>query len=206
MAAGKDEAELSPSDPREVHRTVRFHGRGGQGAVSAAALLSLAAFEDGFEAQAFPKFGSERRGAPVESYVRMCDRPIRSHTQVYEPDAVVVLDPSLFRSEPVLAGLREGGTVVVNAPEVPAVQTRDGVLWVAVPASQISVERLGRVLPNTVLLAALAATTGWVRLAALEVVVSRFLARKGEDVVAANIAMLHDGYEYGVGNPSEDEP
>lgn len=77
-------------------RQIRFHGRGGQGAVSAAALLSLAAFEEGLEAQAFPKFGSERRGAPVESYVRISDRPIRSHTQVSEPDAVVILDSTLL--------------------------------------------------------------------------------------------------------------
>ena len=88
-----------------VMRQVRFHGRGGQGAVSAAALLSMAAFEDGFESQAFPKFGSERRGAPVEAYVRISDAPIRSHNQVYTPDAVVILDATLLRAEPVLQGL-----------------------------------------------------------------------------------------------------
>ena len=179
-------------------RQVRFHGRGGQGAVSAAALLSLAAFEDGFEAQAFPKFGSERRGAPVESYVRISDRPIRSHTQVYEPDAVVILEASLLRSEPVLAGLQEGGTVVINADRVPEVPAREGRWhWIAVPADRISIERLGRPLPNTVLLAALAAATGWVGLQALEQVVRRHLGRKGEKVVNANLELLHEGFRLG---------
>lgn len=166
--------------------------------MSAAALLSLAAFEDGFEAQAFPKFGSERRGAPVESYVRISDRPIRSHTQVYEPDAVVILDGTLLRSEPVLAGLREGGTVVLNAERVPEGRATEGRWhWIAVPADRISMEHLGRLLPNTVLLAALAAGTGWVGLPALQEVVRHFLSRKGEDVVTANLAMLEEGHRWG---------
>lgn len=178
-------------------RQVRFHGRGGQGAVSAAALLSLAAFEDGFEAQAFPKFGSERRGAPVEAYVRIDDRPIRAHIQVYTPDAVVILDGTLLRSEPVLAGLREGGTVLLNAPRLPEGRANAGGFhWIAVPADGISVEHLGRPLPNTVLLAALAAATGWVGLPALEQVVRRFLSRKGTEVVEANLAMLREGYRW----------
>lgn len=179
-------------------RQVRFHGRGGQGAVSAAALLSLAVFEDGFEAQAFPKFGSERRGAPVESYVRISDRPIRSHTQIYEPDAVVILDASLLGSEPVLAGVRDGGTVILNADSVPEVHAAERRFhWIAVPATRISIGHLGRPLPNTVLLATLAAATGWVGLPALEQVVSRHLGRKGEQVVTANLEMLREGYRLG---------
>lgn len=179
-------------------RQIRFHGRGGQGAVSAAALLSLAAFEDGFQAQAFPKFGSERRGAPVESYVRISDRPIRSHNQVYAPDAVVILDATLLRSEPVLHGLGAGGIVVVNAETAPRSYADDRAhRWLAVPASRFSAERLGRPLPNTVLLAALAAVTGWVGLPALEAVVRRHLARKGEKVVSANIEMLREGFRLG---------
>lgn len=188
-------------------RRVRFHGRGGQGAVSAAALLSLAAFEDGFEAQAFPKFGSERRGAPVESYVRISDRPIRSHTQVYEPDALVVLDGTLLRSEPVLAGLAEDGTVVINAERVPDSMANDGGRrWVAVPADRVSAKHLGRPLPNTMLLAALAGATGWVGLPALQRVVGTFLARKGEEVVAANLALIEEGYRLATAATGEPEP
>lgn len=177
-------------------RQIRFHGRGGQGAVSAAALLSLAAFEDGFEAQAFPKFGSERRGAPVESYVRISDRPIRSHNQVYAPDAVVIVDATLLRTEPVLQGLRDGALVIVNTDDTPPADPQ-GYRWHAVPADRISAGRLGRPLPNTVLLAALAAATGWVGLPALETVVRRHLGHKGETIVNANIEMLREGHRLG---------
>jgi len=173
---------------------IRFHGRGGQGAVSAAALLSLAAFDDGFEAQAFPKFGSERRGAPVEAYVRISTTPIRRHNQVYQPDAVIVQDSTLLRSEPVTAGLAEHGLVILNADRCPD-ELDDGTLrWICLPADQISETFLGRPLPNTVLLGALAAATNWISLAALEQAIGNHLARKGEKIVSTNIKALREGY------------
>lgn len=179
-------------------RQIRFHGRGGQGAVSAAALLSMAAFEDGFESQAFPKFGSERRGAPVEAYVRISDQPIRSHNQVYTPDAVVILDATLLRAEPVLQGLRDGGLALINADTPPTGSGgRDVGRWLAVPADRISTAQLGRALPNTALLGALAAATGWVGLDGLVAVVRRQLGGKGERVVEANLALLGAGFELG---------
>jgi len=177
---------------------IRFHGRGGQGAVSAAALLALAAFEDGFEAQAFPKFGSERRGAPVEAYVRISSTIIRAHNQVYTPDAVVIQDASLLRSEPLLRGLKKGGLIVLNSE-----QQADGIgnnderfRWLCLPASQIGERHLGRPLPNTVLLGALAASTEWVSLGALEQAVTNHLASKGEETVKANIEALREGYGF----------
>jgi len=103
-----------------AYHEIRFHGRGGQGAVSAAALLSLAAFHDGFEAQAFPKFGSERRGAPVEAYVKISTTLIRRHNQVYQPDAIVIQDQSLLKSIAVFDGLKAEGFVVLNAEQLPA--------------------------------------------------------------------------------------
>ncbi len=176
---------------------IRFHGRGGQGVVSAAALLALAAFEDGYEAQAFPKFGSERRGAPVEAYVRINTLPIRSHNQVYTPDAVVIQDSTLLRSEPVFHGLGEGGWVIVNSLEQVKVDNTvaRALRWVRIPASRIGEQYLGRPLPNTVLLGALAATTGWVSMNALEQAIAGHLANKGEDVVKANIEALQAGYQ-----------
>lgn len=177
---------------------VRFHGRGGQGAVSAAALLSLAAFENGFEAQAFPKFGSERRGAPVEAYVRISTTPIRRHNQVYSPDAVVIQDATLLRSEPVTAGLSDTGLIVFNGERRPegtcgqvALETQR---WICIPASAIGERLLGRPLPNTALLGALAAVTDWVSLSALERAIAAHLARKGEEVVAANQEALREGH------------
>ncbi len=95
---------------------LRFHGRGGQGAVTAANLLASAAVLEGKYAQSFPHFGAERRGAPVAAYARVSDRPIERHSQVRNPDVVVVLDPELPRIVDVTAGLKPGGVVVINAP------------------------------------------------------------------------------------------
>lgn len=176
-----------------VHE-IRFHGRGGQGAVSAAALLSLAAFEDGLEAQAFPKYGAERRGAPVEAYVRISDHGIRTHNQVYDPDAVVIQDPTLLRSQSVLAGLKQRGLVVLNAESAP-VERDESLRWVVLPASRIGQETLGRPLPNTVLLGAVAAAAGWVSLEALRRAVDEHFAAKGKDVIARNVEALRRGYQ-----------
>ncbi len=176
-------------------RDIRLHGRGGQGTVSAAALLALAAFEDGFESQAFPKFGSERRGAPVEAYVRISREVIRAHNQVYKPDVVVIQDAGLLRSEPLLKGLTPGGLIVLNATEKPA-DIGNGFRWIFLPASEIGERHIGRPLPNTVLLGAMAAGTGWVSLAALEKAVTNHLAKKGEKIVKANIEAVREGFGF----------
>jgi len=94
---------------------IRFHGRGGQGAVVASELLAKAAVLDGLMASAFPSFGSERRGAPVMAFCRIDGNPIRTHADIYEPDYVVVLDPKLIRMVNVLEGLKPGGKILINS-------------------------------------------------------------------------------------------
>jgi pyruvate ferredoxin oxidoreductase gamma subunit/2-oxoisovalerate ferredoxin oxidoreductase gamma subunit len=94
---------------------VRFHGRGGQGAVTAARLLADAAFREGKDVQSFPIFGVERRGAPVAAFTRMDDKPIDIKTQIYEPDTVIVLDPTLVGVIDVAQGLKDGGNILVNS-------------------------------------------------------------------------------------------
>ncbi len=96
---------------------IRIHGRGGQGGVTSAELLAKAAIDKGKYAQAFPSFGPERRGAPVEAFVRVSDEPIKIREKIYEPDVVLVLDPTLLDVVKVDAGLKEKGLVVVNTPE-----------------------------------------------------------------------------------------
>src|SRR5690606_22632940 len=96
---------------------IRFHGRGGQGAVTAAEILAKAAFEDGKYCQAFPFFGAERKGAPVMAFSRIHDKPIRRRYQVYNPDYVVVLDETLLEAVDIVSGLKEGGKVVINTEE-----------------------------------------------------------------------------------------
>ena len=99
--------------------SVRFHGRGGQGAVIASKLLATALFKEGWQVQAFPSFGAERTGAPVAAFVRADQKPITAHYQVYEPDHVIVLDPVLLQAIDVKAGLVDGGWILVNTGRPP---------------------------------------------------------------------------------------
>lgn len=147
---------------------IRFHGRGGQGAVQASELLAHAAFAQGLWPQSFPFFGVERRGAPVVAYTRVDDRPIRLRTSIDAPDIVVVLDPGLLAAQPVTAGLRPGGLLLANqrrpADTLPAGPYRR----VALDATAIAVdEHLGSAtapIVNTAMLGALARASGVVRL------------------------------------------
>ncbi|NMB73546.1 MAG: pyruvate synthase [Myxococcales bacterium] len=140
---------------------IRFHGRGGQGAVTSAELLALSAIADGKSAQAFPSFGPERRGAPVIAFARISESPIRNRTAIQEPNLVIVLDPSLLRLVKVDAGLQPGGTVVINSQKDAATirkETGISARLVTVDANRIAREEIGRVITNTTMLgAALAA-------------------------------------------------
>ena len=167
---------------------VRFHGRGGQGVVTAAELLSVAAFAQGRHALAFPSFGSERTGAPVVSYCRIDDRAIRSHDPVSEPQAVVVQDPTLLHLPCVLDGLTADGYLLVNSTgtaeslglPVLAPQLEERRI-VTVAATDLARQALGRPLPNTALLGALAGLTGVVTLESLQAAIrERFPGTAGD--------------------------
>jgi pyruvate ferredoxin oxidoreductase gamma subunit len=161
---------------------VRFHGRGGQGVVTAAELLSVAAFLDGRYAQAFPSFGSERTGAPVMAFCRIGDGPIRTREPVVRPDVLVIQDPTLLRVPGVFAGF-DDGTVLVNSSR--DVEVPRGRL-VVVGASEIAREHLGRPMPGAPMLAAFAAVTGAVSLDAVAAAFrERFHGPVGEGNVAA---------------------
>jgi pyruvate ferredoxin oxidoreductase gamma subunit len=137
---------------------IRFHGRGGQGAVTSAELTALAAIEEGKYAQAFPSFGPERRGAPVMSFVRVSETPIRSREKVYQPNFVVVLDESLLSIVNVEAGLREGGTVILNTTKsIEQVRKDTGIKAriAVVDASKIAMETMRVAITNTTMLGAL---------------------------------------------------
>lgn len=146
---------------------VRIHGRGGQGAVTAAELLSVAAFNEGRHAQAFPTFGSERTGAPVTSFCRIDDRPIRLREPITNPDALIVQDPTLLHQVDLFAGLSPHGFLLINTSRTLESLGLEDLLRrlppehvVAVPATGIAREMLGRPLPNAALLGAFAALTG----------------------------------------------
>ena len=179
---------------------VRIHGRGGQGVVTAAELLSLAAFADGRFAQAFPTFGSERMGAPVISFCRIDDRPIRSREPVVEPDALVVQDATLVHQVDLFAGLGAEAYLVINTARgldelglETIVRRFRAERVVGLPASDMARERLGRPLPNAVLLGALAADTGVVSLSSLTASIrERFPGATG----ARNAAAAEAGFAH----------
>jgi pyruvate ferredoxin oxidoreductase gamma subunit len=179
---------------------VRIHGRGGQGAVTAAELLSVAAFDEGRHAQAFPTFGSERTGAPVVSFCRIDDRPIRLREPITDPDAVVVQDPTLLHQVNLFAGLDPDGYLLFNTSRtLESLGLEDlvrGLLpehVVTVPATDIAREHLGRPLPNAALLGAFAALTGEVSLASVcDAIRDRFPGDVGErNARAAEVAHEH---------------
>ena len=150
---------------------IRFHGRGGQGAVTSAELTALAAIEQGKYAQAFPSFGPERRGAPVMAFVRVSEEPIRTREKIYEPDIVVVLDPTLLGIVNVAAGLKEDGVVVLNTTKsAEEVRQASGISakLALVDASRIAMETMGIPITNTTLLGAMLKATDLLPLSALE--------------------------------------
>ena len=143
---------------------IRWHGRGGQGAKTASLLLADAAFNTGKYIQGFPEYGPERMGAPITAYNRISSSPIRIHSNIYEPDYVVVVDDSLLESVPVTDGLKETGAIVINT-------TKDATYLKSVlhgykgkaytvDAKKISEEALGKYFPNTPMLAAIVKVSG----------------------------------------------
>lgn len=141
---------------------VRIHGRGGQGVVTAAEILSIAAFIEGKHAQAIPSFGSERMGAPVVAYVRIDESPIELTEPVMSPDLLIVQDPTLFHAVDVFSGLNDDGFVLINtARPLPELHIGEAIERLpkhhvaTVAATELAVRHLGRPTPNTVLLGAL---------------------------------------------------
>ncbi|MBO0869846.1 MAG: 2-oxoacid:acceptor oxidoreductase family protein [Micromonosporaceae bacterium] len=173
--------------------SVRIHGRGGQGVVTAAELLAVAAFVEERYAQAFPSFGSERTGAPVAAFCRVDDRPIRSHEPVVAPDAILVADPTVMHQVDVLAGLRPDGYLLVNSAGSAPDFAQPGARLTLVPATELAMQHIGRPLPNAVLLGAFAALTGVVRLDSVCAAIrERFPARIAERNIAAATAAWHN--------------
>jgi pyruvate ferredoxin oxidoreductase gamma subunit len=175
---------------------VRIHGRGGQGVVTAAEILSVAAFAEGRHAQAFPSFGSERTGAPVVSYCRIDDVPIRTREPVMEPDAVIVQDVTLIHQVDLFSGLSNDGYVLINTSRSFSelgfddhfrAFAQDRLL--TCPATEIALEHVGRPLPNAALLGGFAAFTGEITLDAIrQAILDRFEGVVGERNAAAATA------------------
>ena len=172
---------------------VRIHGRGGQGAVTAAEILSIAAFLEGKHAQAFPTFGSERMGAPVTAFCRIDDKPIRLREPVVAPDALIVQDATLLHRVPLFEGLTNSGYVLINSTQAieelaisefvkPLLAERCCTL----PATRLALEHVGRPIPNAALLGGFAAMTGVLTIDSIAAaIMSKFPGAIGEKNMAA---------------------
>jgi pyruvate ferredoxin oxidoreductase gamma subunit len=167
---------------------MRFHGRGGQGAVTSAELTAQAAIAEGKYGQAFPSFGPERRGAPVMAFARASDEPIRNRSAVYTPDAVLVLDASLLYLVDVGQGLQENGTIVINSGRSPDELRKEFKLpgrLASVDALTIAMETIRRPITNTTMLGALVKATAVVGAEALEEAINNRFGPLGRRNIAA---------------------
>ncbi|MEW7975066.1 MAG: 2-oxoacid:acceptor oxidoreductase family protein [Candidatus Thiodiazotropha endolucinida] len=176
---------------------IRIHGRGGQGVVSAAEMLSVAAFLEDKHAQAVPSFGSERMGAPVVAFCRIDDQPIRLREPVLEPDILIIQDPTLFNAIDVFNGLTEDGHLLINTGKTieelgieNAVEHLPDGHVCTVPATDIALTHVKRPVPNAVLLGALSAVTGVIKIdSVIEAIETKFPGKVGQaNITAAKVA------------------
>ncbi len=177
---------------------IRWHGRGGQGVVTANEILAGAALLEGKYMKAFPEFGPERMGAPIRAFARISSEPIKVHSQVYFPDYVIVLDPTLIGNVDVLEGLKQDGVLVANYPDGTAklkeVLKTDMKVY-AVNATQIALETVGRPIANTAMLGALVKVSDIVKLESIESELRDKLGAKlSEKVVEKNVQSVERAY------------
>lgn len=171
---------------------IRWHARGGQGAVTAGKMLAETALGAGLYFQAFPDYGAERMGAPIRAFTRLSDTPIHEHCQILEPNVVVVLDPTLLGIVDVTEGLQKDGSIIVNTKETPAeVRSRLGMVGgkiFTVDASRIAIDELGREITNTPMLGALCNATGIFDVEVVAKQIEKDFGKKmRKDVVEANM-------------------
>jgi len=177
-------------------KEIRIHARAGQGAITTASLLGYAYFLKGLYPYAFPHFGAARMGAPMNAFVRVDSKPVRLRSQIYEPDYVIVVDPTLMRGYNCFSGLKEEGVAIINGKEgegleMPKLKARQKVF--IVPANEIALKTIGRPLGNTALIGAFAAATGELKLDTLFEVIKKIFTG---NIQEGNILAVKEGYEF----------
>ncbi|MBI5110235.1 MAG: 2-oxoacid:acceptor oxidoreductase family protein [Rhodocyclales bacterium] len=177
---------------------VRIHGRGGQGVVTAAEMLSIAAFEEGRHAQAFPSFGSERTGAPVVAFCRIADKEIRLREPIMAPDAIIIQDPTLLHQVDVFAGLKKDGYILINTTKTfeqlglgDFIRDWHPERLCTVSATELSIKHVGRPVPNVPLLGGFAAVSGIIKLESVAMAIRDKFSGKVAD---GNIAAATEAY------------
>ncbi|MEI6529551.1 MAG: 2-oxoacid:acceptor oxidoreductase family protein [Candidatus Falkowbacteria bacterium] len=175
---------------------IRVHGRGGQGVVTAAELIALAAFYEGYESQAFPSFGVERTGAPIQSFARISKKPIITREQIYEPTILIIQDATLLDSVDVFSGCTKDTIIIINSAENrwPKLTAKYKKLYFTA-ATEIALEIFGKNIVNTVILGAFAKHTNLVGLESLKKAIATKFKDKGEDMIKKNIQAITKDYE-----------
>jgi pyruvate ferredoxin oxidoreductase gamma subunit len=199
MTSSQASAKVLPSTKEERSMfQVRIHGRGGQGVVTAAEMLSIAAFDEGRHAQAFPSFGSERTGAPVVAFCRIADKEIRLREPIMAPDALIIQDPTLLHQVDVFSGLTPDGYILINTSKsfeelglADLVRNRRPERLCTVPATEIALRHVGRPVPNVPLLGGFAAISGILK---LDSVIKAINDRFSGKVAAGNVAAATEAY------------
>ncbi len=181
---------------------VRFHGRGGQGVVTAADLLAVAGFKEGYWTLSFPMFGAEKRGTPVVSYLRISDRPIVERDEIYNPNYVVVLDPTVIGPVRVEAGIKENGMIIANYPRNAEELRKEhfsnlnsSIKILTLNATKMAMDVLGRPITNTAMVGAFAGATKLIKLSTLKETVLEWFEEKGEEIAKKNAELIERAYK-----------
>lgn len=183
---------------------IRIHGRGGQGVVTSAELIAIAGFKNGYFSQAIPSFGVERSGAPVQSFARLSEKAIISREHIYEPDILIIQDPTLLKIPATLAGLKKNGRIIVNSQknkeEIRKILETAGQKIKAnnifpLDGTDIALKTLGKNITNTVTLGALAKIVKELPLSSFKEAIKEKFQEKGEEIINKNIAAIEAAYK-----------
>jgi len=178
-------------------KQIRIHGRGGQGVVTAAELIAISAFYEGHEAQAFPSFGVERTGAPIESFVRIDDKPVRTREQVQDPDIIIVQDATLLETVNVTKGCNKNTIAIINSAKNKSeldIDLPDENIFV-INATDIALKVIGKNIVNTVILGSIAKDTGLFSLSSVKQAIKQKFGEKSKTLVEKNIKAVEVAYK-----------
>lgn len=175
---------------------IRVHGRGGQGVVTAAELIAIAAFYQQEYSQAFPNFGVERSGAPIQSYARISDEEIITHEQIYKPSVLIIADATLIGPVDVFSGIDKNTIIIINGAEdkYANLKLKTKKIYFT-PATEIALEIFGKNIVNTIILGAFAKYTGLISLESLAKAIKEKFKDKGEEIIKKNIQAIERIYE-----------
>ncbi|HPY08518.1 MAG: 2-oxoacid:acceptor oxidoreductase family protein [Patescibacteria group bacterium] len=177
-------------------KQIRIHGRGGQGVVTAAEIIAIAAFHEGYYSQAFPHFGVERSGAPIRSYARIAKQPILTREQVERPDILIIQDHTLLDEPEVLAGINQDTLLIINVPKNFFLEKNLPTKKIYyTPATEIALKIIGKNIVNTVILGAFAKHSGLISLSSLKKAIAEKFKEKGQTIIEKNIQAITTAYQ-----------